>query len=146
MTRTLLIISSLLLTVNCSVKTQKTSEYGSDSTALTNENMKHSWADASKFPETKVYKVDNDSKNRGKQLYMAHCDQCHGPQGKGDGALAATLKLKPADLSKIPKGTPHSYLVIQIDNGKRSMPSWQNMLTTKQTWDLTQYVLTFSEK
>ncbi len=37
----------------------------------------------------------------GKDLYKAYCEQCHGPEGKGDGPSAAALKTRPADLTQI---------------------------------------------
>ncbi len=37
----------------------------------------------------------------GKDLYKAYCEQCHGPEGKGDGPAAATLKKPPADLTQL---------------------------------------------
>jgi mono/diheme cytochrome c family protein len=38
-----------------------------------------------------------------KALYMQYCAGCHGPDGKGDGAIAGLLKTKPADLTQIAK-------------------------------------------
>jgi mono/diheme cytochrome c family protein len=35
---------------------------------------------------------------RGSVLYAAYCGGCHGPQGHGDGPVAAVLDLQPADL------------------------------------------------
>lgn len=35
----------------------------------------------------------------GKQLYMESCQHCHGPTGKADTELAATLTPRPADLT-----------------------------------------------
>ena len=38
---------------------------------------------------------------RGAVTYRVYCNRCHGPGGKGDGKLGATLKQKPADLTTI---------------------------------------------
>ena len=35
---------------------------------------------------------------RGAPLYAAYCGGCHGPQGHGDGPVAAVINVKPADL------------------------------------------------
>jgi mono/diheme cytochrome c family protein len=150
MKKIFLLIPIFLLGVHCQVNTQKTARLEVDNPPLNSENLKHGWADASHFPETKTFRKDaqslSESVERGRQLYLHHCQQCHGPKGDGQGELAETLKLKPSDLRKLSPKIPHSYLVIQIDNGKKSMPSWKNLLTSKQTWDLTQYILTFSQK
>jgi mono/diheme cytochrome c family protein len=37
----------------------------------------------------------------GKQKYDLYCASCHGAAGKGDGALAASLKKHPADLTQL---------------------------------------------
>jgi mono/diheme cytochrome c family protein len=37
----------------------------------------------------------------GAALYRAHCASCHGPAGRGDGAVAPYLRLPPADLTAI---------------------------------------------
>jgi putative copper resistance protein D len=37
---------------------------------------------------------------RGKELYVQNCLGCHGPQGRGDGALGRSLPDKPADLTE----------------------------------------------
>lgn len=35
---------------------------------------------------------------RGSTLYAAYCAGCHGPEGRGDGPVAATIGMKPSDL------------------------------------------------
>src|SRR6056297_2523000 len=41
------------------------------------------------------------SSNTGRAIYVDKCAVCHGATGKGDGALAATLDTRPADLTRI---------------------------------------------
>ncbi len=36
---------------------------------------------------------------KGRSIYSAKCQACHGPQGKGDGPVARALPKPPADLS-----------------------------------------------
>src|SRR5436190_19457875 len=43
----------------------------------------------------------SDAAARGAVTYRVYCNRCHGPGGKGDGKLGATLKQKPADLTTI---------------------------------------------
>ncbi len=38
---------------------------------------------------------------QGPALYKAYCAVCHGPNGAGNGPMANSLKVQPADLSRI---------------------------------------------
>lgn len=39
----------------------------------------------------------------GAALFRSHCTSCHGMEAKGDGPLAANLRVAPADLTRIAK-------------------------------------------
>ncbi len=41
----------------------------------------------------------SQNKAEGKKTYVTYCIGCHGERGKGDGAAASALPVKPADLS-----------------------------------------------
>ena len=43
----------------------------------------------------------NEPADTGAEDYAAYCAACHGPTGKGDGAAAAGLARKPADLTQL---------------------------------------------
>jgi len=43
------------------------------------------------------------STESGSALFHTYCASCHGPQGKGDGPLAANLRVAPADLTRLAK-------------------------------------------
>jgi len=71
----------------------------------------------------------------GKLEYRSHCAQCHGPNGKGDGPVAAVLTKKPSDLTQITKGHagtfPQEWVRQFIDgsdmvaaHGTSEMPIW----------------------
>lgn len=71
----------------------------------------------------------------GPQLYKRFCASCHGPDGAGDGPVAATLKNRPPDLAGISarrRGEfPEDKLRQIIDgrsgvaaHGARDMPVW----------------------
>lgn len=71
----------------------------------------------------------------GKLEYRSHCAQCHGPNGKGDGPVAAVLTKKPTDLTQITKGHagtfPEQWVRQFIDgsdmiaaHGTSEMPIW----------------------
>ena len=71
--------------------------------------------------------------------YMAYCTACHGPEGRGDGTLAKSLKKRPADLTLLTKGNngtfPKQRVVKSIDgsepgsaHGNSDMPTWGDVL------------------
>jgi len=39
----------------------------------------------------------------GQALYLRHCASCHGVSGKGDGPVAASLQIRPADSASGPQ-------------------------------------------
>ena len=71
----------------------------------------------------------------GKREYFRSCATCHGPAGKGDGPVAASLKRAPADLTGLSRSNfgvfPFARVFDVIDgrfevatHGKREMPVW----------------------
>jgi len=82
--------------------------------------------------------------SRGMPLYAANCTQCHGVEGRGDGPLAASLPIRPADLTE-----PHLFahkvgdIFWWVSNGKANgvMPGFADKLTPDQRWDLINFVL-----
>jgi mono/diheme cytochrome c family protein len=71
----------------------------------------------------------------GKYEYRRSCATCHGPAGKGDGPVAASLKRAPADLTRLSQSNfgvfPFARVYDVIDgrfevatHGKREMPVW----------------------
>ena len=71
----------------------------------------------------------------GSDLYKRYCASCHGLEGRGDGPLAATLKVQPADLTRIAQRAggrfDESEVMSKIDgrylvaaHGPREMPVW----------------------
>ena len=77
----------------------------------------------------------------GAQLYKRFCASCHGPDGAGDGPVAASLRNRPPDLAGISARRggqfPEDKLRQIIDGragvaaqGAREMPVWGNDLVT----------------
>ena len=71
----------------------------------------------------------------GRDTFLRYCSSCHGPEGRGDGPLAATLKTPPADLTRIAKRNGGRFdehaVLAAIDgrqavaqHGPRDMPVW----------------------
>jgi len=92
-------------------------------------------------------KPDPSSLKEAKTLYMNTCGPCHGEKGKGDGVGALACNPSPADHTSdyVQKETDGS-LYWKISEGKGSMPSYKNMLTEKQRWELVSYIRTLKGK
>ena len=70
----------------------------------------------------------------GAELYGRFCGSCHGAGGRGDGPVAATMKVEVPDLTRLarrPGGFPEDQVRRIIDgrevlaaHGRRSMPVW----------------------
>ena len=61
----------------------------------------------------------------GRALYKTYCATCHGPEAKGDGPRAATLKVAPPDLTRISaryRGTFPLMRIERIISGEEELP------------------------
>ncbi len=82
-----------------------------------------------------------------KVLYVGNCAPCHGKSGKGNGPAAAGLKIKPADhTSAKVQSMSDGSLYWMISTGHTPMPSYKTALTTKQKWELVNYIRTLAKK
>ena len=75
------------------------------------------------------------SANSGKQMFEAYCAVCHGKEGKGNGPVAAALKVPPADLTVLARQNNGKFPSLQVANaitgkagisahGSKEMPIW----------------------
>lgn len=97
------------------------------------------------------------SPERGKELYNTHCSQCHGYKGDGKGTSSVYLPRPPRNftegLYKLKTSPPQVLRARDQDiynsmtNGLvvSGMPSWRDILTDSQRWDLVAYIKTFSD-
>ena len=71
----------------------------------------------------------------GESLFAAYCRSCHGPTAEGDGPLASSLRVKPANLALLKENNggefPFDRVVKKIDgtekvegHGSSDMPIW----------------------
>jgi mono/diheme cytochrome c family protein len=73
--------------------------------------------------------------DQGRAYFLRYCASCHGVEGKGDGTVSRSLKVKPADLTQLKnknKGTfPLEKVMASIEgktrigaHGESKMPVW----------------------
>jgi mono/diheme cytochrome c family protein len=102
-----------------------------------------------------VSRATVDAQPRGKAVYDAHCVECHGTSGRGDGPAAAYLVPRPRDFAtgkyKIrttETGNPPSDddLIASVRRGLygTSMPAWDRILPDGDINDVVQYVKSLS--
>lgn len=81
---------------------------------------------------------------RGKKLYEKYCLACHGPLGRGDGAVRFDPPV--ADLTSSEVLTkPDSRLLQSIHEGRpnTAMDTWKRVMSEEATRDVLAYILTF---
>jgi mono/diheme cytochrome c family protein len=81
---------------------------------------------------------------RGKQLYEKYCLACHGPQGRGDGAVQFDPPVADLTSSNVLM-KPDSRLLKGIHEGRpnTAMDAWKSKLSDEAIRDILAYVLTF---
>lgn len=85
-----------------------------------------------------------ESISSGAALFSKQCTTCHGAGGKGDGAMAAKVKSKPADLTDAEwkHGASDGEIFTLIRDGAKNagMKAYRGVLTDRQMWDLVNYI------
>ncbi len=83
---------------------------------------------------------------QGPALYKAYCAVCHGSRGKGDAPMAQSLKVRPADLTRISARNKGTFPLAQVEriisgeeqvpagHGTREMPIW-GPIFSQIAWD-----------
>jgi len=92
-------------------------------------------------------KPDAESLTNGKELWIKHCQSCHGKSGKGDGPKAAQLKTQPEDLGKgeIQK-QPDGAFFYKTSEGREDMPSFKKKIADQEDiWAIINFVRTFKK-
>lgn len=81
---------------------------------------------------------------RGKKLYEKYCLACHGPKGRGDGAMQFDPPVADLTSSDVLL-KPDSRLLKSIHEGRpnTAMDAWNSKLSDEAVRDVLAYVLTF---
>lgn len=87
---------------------------------------------------------DDASINKGKSLWVQHCQSCHGKKGKGDGPKAAQLD---TDCGDFTKKAFHSQtdgaLYYKTSEGRKDMPSYKKKIpNANDIWALVNFMRT----
>lgn len=91
--------------------------------------------------------ADAASIERGRFAFEHNCIFCHGPQGHGDGPVGQVFLPTPANLtSKDVKTDPDGVLFYYITVGPSTMPSFANRLSTRERFDLINYIRDLQKK
>ena len=80
---------------------------------------------------------------RGQPLYAEHCAICHGPNGYGDGPAAATLPIKPADLTGahlVHHGEGTLFWWVSHGIAGTPMPGFAGQLSETERWDVLNFL------
>jgi mono/diheme cytochrome c family protein len=101
------------------------------------------WPVADKFSAVKnPVKPDATNLKEGRDLYVTHCQSCHGKKGKGDGTKAAQLETECGDFTTAAflKETDGA-LYYKITEGRKDMPSFKKKIPEQSDiWNVVNYV------
>lgn len=88
--------------------------------------------------------ADDVSLQRAAILYEINCLMCHGPDGEGNGQIAALLANKPANLTlDVTQNKSDGALFLTLTNGVPGrMPPMVENLTQRDRWDMVNYIRT----
>lgn len=90
-----------------------------------------------------------ESIDAGQKLFIRHCSECHGDEGKGDGMGGEGLEPPPANLTddEWKHGTTDGELFTVIRDGTpNGMKKFGSKFTARQIWDLVNYVRTLGRR
>jgi mono/diheme cytochrome c family protein len=92
-------------------------------------------------------KADAESLATGKEVWVKHCQSCHGKTGKGDGSKAAQLKTAPADFTKSDfQSQSDGALFYKTLEGREDMPSFKKKIADQDDiWAVINYMRSFKK-
>lgn len=92
--------------------------------------------------------IKNDEKvlAKGKKIYYQICATCHGRSGVGDGPGGKTFNPKPADhTSEKVQSQSDGALFWKITKGRGDMPTYAQLLSKTQRWQVIEYIRKLGE-
>ena len=89
--------------------------------------------------------VNDEVLARGREIFKAKCQRCHGPEGRGDGPDADADHM-PEDLTDSTRAekNPDGIMFYKVWNGraKPKMPAFKTEMTREEVWAVVEYVKT----
>ena len=100
---------------------------------------------AAQAPTTNPVAPSSESVARGKNTYLRHCQDCHGPEGHGDSAIAVAADLTRPNTWK--QGAADQKLFASIADGAGdNMPSLKADLRDNEIWDVINFIRSIGPK
>jgi mono/diheme cytochrome c family protein len=90
--------------------------------------------------------ADEESLERGAELYTTYCASCHGDGGMGDGPAGTALDPAAAPIAHTSQMLGDDYLFWRISEGgaiapfNSAMPAWAATLDEQARWDVINYI------
>jgi len=88
--------------------------------------------------------ANDESLERGGEIYAVHCATCHGDFGNGDGPGGESLDPAPAPIAHTSQMMSDAYLFWRITEGgtgfETGMIPYRDILTENQRWDVINYM------
>jgi hypothetical protein len=88
------------------------------------------------------FKFSDETRKTGENLYTTYCKQCHGDPGKGNVIALVPPPPDPAT-PKMQKNTDGG-IFYKVTEGKGPMPSFKNILTAFNIWNIISYLRSFN--
>jgi len=83
---------------------------------------------------------------KGGKIYDKICWSCHGVKGEGDGPAGASFNIKPMSfIDKSFQKQTDGEILWKISTGRGNMPSYSELLSENQRWQLVSYLRTFNK-
>ena len=73
-------------------------------------------------------------------MYVQRCISCHGPVGRGDGPVAASLPVKPPDFRQTVETKSNAQIRRAIAEGRGTMPAFDPALKQSEITDMLRMV------
>jgi len=92
-------------------------------------------------------KSNGESISGGKELWVQHCQSCHGKKGLGDGTKAASLKTEPGNFSLAEtQDQPDGALFYKVSEGRKDMPGFKKKIPDQDDiWNLVNLIRTMKK-